>query len=83
MDKTACFFTKNNKISSLSLENSLLFRETHFGVKAHQNMMSSEQNKLKNIIVFEQYHPLTLEGLRYFSKKTTYRWGGCYTNFIS
>ena len=42
----------------------MLFKESHYGAKAPQNMMYKEQNKIKNTILFQNYHPF-----KFFWKK--------------
>ena len=38
----------------------MLFKESHYGAKAPQNMMYKEQNKIKNTILFQNYHPFKI-----------------------
>ena len=57
----ARFFYKNNETSSLSFKKRMLFKESHYGAKAPQNMMYKEQNKIKNSLLFQFYHPNLLK----------------------
>ena len=37
----------------------MLFKESQYGSKAPQNMMYKEQNKIKNTLLFQFYHPFS------------------------
>ena len=43
----------------------MLFKESHYGAKAPQNMMYKEQNEIKNTLLFQFYHPFKIFGKMY------------------
>ena len=63
--KNGPFYYKNNETSSLSFEKLMLFKESHYGAKAPQNMMYKEQNKIKNTLLFQFYHPFKISRKMY------------------